>query len=350
MNAEFFVLILGLFCAALLAWGFRSLPGERWQILAAVPVLKDGDGCWRGVNITWYGVLSATAYVIGVGLLVILTGALQVPVLLTMSLVAAVLAVCVPAARIVARIVEKKPCTFTVAGAFFVAVLLVPPVIGLANLSVGAWLGSQAPLLPVMAAMAVAYAFGEGLGRLACISFGCCYGRRLEDSPAWLRRLFARWSFIFQGDTKKIAYASGLEGTRVLPVQGMTAVLYVGIGLVSTLLFLESRYLAAFLTAMVVTQLWRAVSEYLRADHRGQGRVSVYQWMALFSMIYAAAVGLASDGAGQPLASLEAGLGVFWQPGMLIFLQTLWLVIFIHTGRSMVTEASVSFRVCRHKI
>jgi hypothetical protein len=32
------------------------------------------------------------------------------------------------------------------------------------------------PIVPALAAVMIAYTFGEALGRLACISFGCCYG------------------------------------------------------------------------------------------------------------------------------------------------------------------------------
>ena len=36
-----------LLSAALLLWGFRTLPEERWQMIAAVPVAKHGDGARR---------------------------------------------------------------------------------------------------------------------------------------------------------------------------------------------------------------------------------------------------------------------------------------------------------------
>jgi hypothetical protein len=41
MTPELFVGALGLTLGALLIWGFYTLPNERWQIIAAVPVMKD---------------------------------------------------------------------------------------------------------------------------------------------------------------------------------------------------------------------------------------------------------------------------------------------------------------------
>jgi prolipoprotein diacylglyceryltransferase len=82
------------------------------------------------------------------------------------------------------------------------------------------------PLMPVMAALATAYALGEGVGRLACISFGCCYGKPMDQVHPLLRRLFARHAFVFTGPTKKIAYADGLDGREIFPIQAVTATLY----------------------------------------------------------------------------------------------------------------------------
>ena len=167
------VLPLGLILFAYLIWGFRTLPQERWQFIAALPLAKDADGHWRGVNLTYYGLFSAVAYVVAVATLLVLLGAIAVPVGRILALTVAVLAVCVPASRVVAGIVEKKSHTFSVAGAFFTALFAVPLAVFFLNLFADA---SQQtlPYLPAMAAAAIAYAFGEGLGRLGCIRFGCC--------------------------------------------------------------------------------------------------------------------------------------------------------------------------------
>lgn len=57
-----FIVVTAVLSAIYLWWGIRFLPAERWQMAAAVPVSREADGSWQGVNITWYGILSANAY------------------------------------------------------------------------------------------------------------------------------------------------------------------------------------------------------------------------------------------------------------------------------------------------
>jgi prolipoprotein diacylglyceryltransferase len=261
-----------------------------------------------------------------------------------------ILSVAMPASQIVARLVEKKKHTLTVAGAFFVAVIFTPIFLWGVNVGLGDIIGMQIPIMPVMSTLAIAYAFGEGIGRLACISFGCCYGKPVHMAHPLLAKLFARWNFVFLGNTKKIAYASGLEGTQVIPIQALTAILYVGTGLMAALLFLKSYYLAAFILTMVVTQVWRFLSEALRADYRGQGRLSAYQIMALAATLYAIIIGLWLARVPAQPASLAHGLETLWHPAMLLFLQLLWIVSFVFTGKSSVTESRLAIHVCQDKI
>lgn len=342
-------IFLFLFIAPLalyLFWGIRVLPHERWQFLAAVPVRKTAGGEWDGVNLTWYGLLTANAYAVAVAVLVILLGAIGVPFAGTALMAALLLSLCVPASRLVARVVERKKHTFTVGGAVFVGVLLAPWVVLFVNRAAGLDISPAAAL----AALAIAYAFGEGLGRLACISFGCCYGRRLADAPDWLQRTFAGRSFTFPGKTRKIAYAGGMEGEQVLPVQALTAIIYVGCGLAGILLFLHSLFAAAFLLAMVVTQGWRVLSETLRDDYRGGGRFSAYQMMGLAAILYGCGALLLFPATPIPSPAIADGLVTLWHPAALVFLQGIWLAIFFYTGRSTVTGALLSFHVHRDRI
>lgn len=343
------VMPLGLILFAYLFWGFRALPQERWQFIATLPLVKDADGHWRGANLTYYGFFSAAAYVLAVAVLLVLLGAIAIPTVVSLALAVGVLLVCVPASRILAVMVEKKRHSFSVAGAFFAALFAVPATVFVLNAAApGVW--TTLPYLPVMAAAAIAYAFGEGLGRLACISFGCCYGKRLEDTPAWVQRLFARWHFVFLGRTKKIAYASGLDGARVLPVQGLTALIFVTSGLFGCWLFLRGLETLAFVLTMTVTQLWRVYSETLRADYRGAGRVSAYQWMAVAGVVYAALLSYLLPVAIHSKANFLAGAASLWTPGMLLALQVLWITIFVYTGRSSVTAAKVTVHVCQDRV
>ena len=58
----------------------------------------------------------------------------------------------------------------------------------------------------------------------------------------------------------------------MIPIQALTCLLYVGVGLIATLLFLNGNYDVAFVSSIAVTQGWRALSEVLRADYRGRGQ------------------------------------------------------------------------------
>ena len=345
--------VLGL-VAALMAlylwWGFRVLPGERWQIFATVPAGKAETGGWLGINITWYGLLTANAYVVAVTVLLVLMGSVGISPLGAALLAVALLACCVPASRLVARIVEKKAHTFTVGGAVFVGILIAPALITLINRTAGAMYAFHIPTMAAYASLAIAYAFGEGLGRLACISFGCCYGKPLAASSGWLRSLFSGRCFVFFGSTKKIAYAGAMEGAEVIPIQAVTASLYSACGLLGTWLFLGSHYSAAFLIATITTQGWRSLSETMRADYRGEGRISAYQIMGMIGVAYAIGAAFLLTEPPLGLPDLSLGIANLWNPAIILFLQGIWMVLFLYTGRSTVTGAMLAFHVHQDRI
>ena len=347
---ELFVLSLSLLMAGMVYWAFKRLPEERWQFLASVPVMKDASGRWHGLNFTYYGLFTANAVAFGVAILIILFSALGITIKLTMGLIIAMLLVCLPAAMWVARLVEGKQCTFTIAGAFFVGILIAPGVIYIVN-SVLTRAGTPpVALIPTMAALMIAYAFGEGLGRLACISFGCCYGVSLRNAPSPVRRIFCRRHFVFRGQMKKISYASGMEGEEVVPIQALTCILYVVTGLAATLLFLRGSFDTAFVSAMAVTQGWRALSETLRADYRGAGKISAYQVMGILAVLLAAALVYFVPASAAIVPDLATGLEVVWQPTLVVSLQALWALIFVVFGKSMVTGAEISFHLRHDRI
>jgi hypothetical protein len=350
MMDELFVAAFGLVLGLVLVWGFRALPGERWQILAAMPRIKNGDGHWAGENLTYYGFFNANAYVLGVAVFVLLMGAAGAPLSAILATAGPLLLLCVPASRWVARIVEKKRFTFTVGGASFVGIVTAPWLVLLVNAAVGRTAGFSVGVLAFLAALSVGYALGEGVGRLACISFGCCYGKPLSACRPRLRRLFRKWRFVFLGDTKKIAYADGLAGEAVVPIQGLTAVLYCGAGLLGMYLFLNGFLATAFLTSLATTQLWRVFSECFRADYRGGGKMSAYQIMGLVAVAYGILIALLFPVGPHAAAELGRGLALFWRPEMILGLQLFWLLIFLYTGRSKVTGASMAFHVIRERV
>jgi hypothetical protein len=345
-----FLLTFGACCFAYLCWGSRILPEERWQFMASMPRQRRADGPWEGTNLTWYGFFSANAYLVAVALFLLLTGTLALPRSAMALYALALLAICVPASTLVARIVEKKAHTFTVGGAVFVGLVSAPWILVLFNLVAQHGGGSSLPAFAVLSALAISYAFGEGLGRLACISFGCCYGKPLDKSPRWLNRLLGKWSVSYFGATKKASYASNLEGKPVLPVQAVTAALYVTIGIAGCSLFLAGHFAAAFALSITVTQLWRVVSEFLRGDYRGNGRLSAYQWMGLLAIPYTWLLPTWFTSTQLLHPDLSLGLVSLWHPGILLGLQALWLFILFFTGRSAVTGATLTFHVNHERI
>ncbi len=344
--------ILGvlLLYAALFAWAFRALPREGWQFVASVPQHKGPDGRWIGTNLTYYGVFTAGGVAVAVATVVVLMGALSIPLIVTGMVSAILLACCVPAAKLMARTIEAKANTFTIGGAAFAGIIIAPWALLLTDFLANHAFGIRIPLLAPLAVLAIAYAFGEGTGRLACISFGCCYGKPLSLSPGRLTNLFRTHHFAFAGTTKKAAYESGLEAVPVIPIQAITAIVFVGAGLLGTALFLHGHIVAAFLVTWLLTQAWRAVSEFFRADYRGAGSLSTYQVLAVVGALYGLTIPLviAEETAIRP--DLLAGLHALWNPAVILSIQAVWLAIFLYTGRSKVTASTMAFSVLRDHI
>lgn len=351
MFDEIFLVSLSAGLSVLFAWAFRALPREDWQVLACIPGRKGDDGAWRGVNFTYYGLFNALAFVFASVVFLVTLGSVGVSPLAAGMVIVPVLAVGLLAARFIAGWVEKKRHTFSVGAAFFACTVIAPWVIVLGNLTAGRWLNFSLPVVETLAAMVIAYAFGEGIGRLACISFGCCYGKPLAQCHPALRKIFQRKNFVFEGKTKKISYASQLAGTEVVPVQALTAVIFTLTGMLSLYLFLKTHAGQALLLALVATQIWRFLSEFLRADYRGNNRFSAYQLMSLAAMAYMVVLVIAYPVLNRPMEPhLRAGLRLLWHPGLILFLTGLGVVSFVYTGKSEVTCSTIDIRVEEKKI
>jgi hypothetical protein len=350
MLDEVFIAILFLALMLIFRWAFQTLPDERWQIIGCLPYLKLTDGSWQGWNLTWYGFFNAVAVVFAVCMFLILIGSLSTPLIAGLSLLTLLLAICLPAAKMIALLIEKKQNTFTVGGASFIGIIAAPWIILLTNVTAGKWLGFNITPINSLAAMSIAYTLGEGIGRLACISFGCCYGKPLADCSPLINKIFQKYNFIFSGKTKKIAYAHELDGQQVIPVQALTAVIYSLTGLAGCYLFLKGFTTAAFVLTLIVTQLWRTFSEFLRADYRGEGKISVYQIMASIACLYGLLIAYLFNGtvAGSP--DLARGFSAIWNPSVLIILAVLWIATLFYAGKSRVTSSLIEIQVLKEKI
>src|SRR5262245_30931159 len=237
-----FVFLIGLiaFFSTLFYWAFRNLPAEQWQIIAAVPLQRHEDGTWNGINLTYYGFFNASACVFSCAIIITLMSSVSVPLIATLSIMSLLLLICFPAAKIVARIVERKTSTFTVGGASFVGIVLLPWIILAFNNFAAGSRGLAIPAIQMLAVVAIAYSFGEAFGRLACISFGCCYGKLLWQTPGPLQKAFAPLCFRFSGETKKVAYEGNLLERPLIPIQAITAIISSVAGIVGVFFFLKS--------------------------------------------------------------------------------------------------------------
>jgi hypothetical protein len=204
--------------------------------------------------------------------------------------------------------------------------------------------------LPRLASTTVgAYALSEAIGRMACLSFGCCYGKPLREASPRLARLFEHHHLVFEGSTKKASYASGLADEPLVPVQAITSVVFALAGLVGLAFFLAGDWRAAAIVPAVATWGWRALSELLRADHRGHSRISVYQWMALIAMAYLVLMlGIIPGDGSAP--NLAAGLSQVTSVGVVVTLQLMWIGLFLFYGRSRVTGSVMSFHVVAENV
>lgn len=110
MHNELFILILGTCMFLFLAWGFRSLTREEWQIAVAAPKARVTADLWSGTNYTYYGIFQALAFVVSAALLRVMVGALDAPFFPAASLllVGSLAVLCFSAATVLARLVEKK--------------------------------------------------------------------------------------------------------------------------------------------------------------------------------------------------------------------------------------------------
>ncbi|MGD9308547.1 MAG: prolipoprotein diacylglyceryl transferase [Desulfosarcina sp.] len=344
-----FVLTVSFFLVPFFIWSFKSLPRERWQIICAIPIRKMADGSWQGLNLTYYGLFNAVSLCAAVALVFILTGAAGVGFTIFTAVITVLLVICLPASRIIARWVEKKPNTFSIGAASFLGIVLGPWLVLSMEKAVKNWMAIDFDTMAVMSALMVGYALGEGIGRLACISFGCCYGKPIDQMPQWVQRYLFWATFRFSGCTKKIVYAHHLEGKPIFAVQAVTAVLYSTTALVGTLLFLNGYFAWAFFLCLLVTQGWRFLSEFLRSDYRGDRKISVYQIMSLLTIPYGLLIPFLFPTSGH-VVDLLSGLRAIWNPAVFLFLQIAMVIMFLRTGRSQVTGSGISFHVNHDRI
>lgn len=346
------IIIVKMFLGFLLyqVWGFRKLPKENSQILAVIPVRQRPDGNWEGINLTYYGVLIANAIVAASFSFMILMGSIGVDLQISLCILTVLLCITLPAAGILSRWIENKPNTFST-GAASILGLIGAGLTG-AIIQMGSWgyTGVTPEPIPMLAGISIAYCFGEGLGRLACISFGCCYGKPLQQSSPLVKKIFKKFHFIFYGQTKKIAYAHGWDGLPVVPVQAITAIVCITSGMLGMILFSNSLFTETFVFTLFVSQGWRLFSEFFRGDFRGSRKFTAYQYLSIFSMVLGILFVLVFPAPSFHSVELISGLGVPFNPGVILLFAVIWFFIVTYLGKSKVIGSNLSFFVHMDRI
>ena len=156
MAADLFLLGCALVFGVTFRFLFRHLPEERWQFVASLPLKKNSDGSWQGLNLTFYGLFTGISGGLGVAAFILLTASAGVALGTALLLTLGVLAICLPAAKIIATVVEKNRHGFTVGGASFVGILIAPLFLWLADMASQRWWDTALPILPMLAAMSIA--------------------------------------------------------------------------------------------------------------------------------------------------------------------------------------------------
>ncbi len=322
---------------------FKTLTKERWQFLAAVPAKKNTDGSWEGRNLTFYGVFIAAGTGFSLAYSFLMMGSLGITYGRVLLITALTLAAGIPAVKIIARIVERRKNTITIGGGAFAGLVTAPWIIK----AVLGHFGNDSMLfqtIPALAVLVSAYAFGEGIGRLSCISFGCCYGKPLSKTGEAKTLALARFSFTFTEETRKACYASGLSGVRLFPIQALTAAINTAAGISGMHLIITGSFTAGLLVPLCITQLWRFLSEFLRADYRGGGMISPYQIMSLSIIPYYLMMPFIMPSPANAAVSLKSGLAALWRPETILIVQAAALFVFLYTGVSSVTSSTIRFK------
>ncbi|MCX8084594.1 MAG: prolipoprotein diacylglyceryl transferase [Calditerrivibrio sp.] len=340
---KLFLAVLALFLTILSYIGIKYFPHERFQFLFAFPYKKLSNGSWLSLNITFYGLFNAIAYTTGslLGVILMLSVGLKpIQILVTLFLI---FVICIPASKLIAKSIEKSKSGFTVGGAVFVGVLISPVAVFVASLY-GDWNWAQM-LLPTISSMAIAYAVGEGIGRLGCLSFGCCYGKAVDDiNHPLLRSFFERFYTIYTGRYKKASYSSNLCNKKTVPVQAAANIIYSIVAFLSIIAYIYGFFVLSTLLVTYTTQLYRFFSEFLRADYRGEGRISTYQKMALLNMLIISFYVFLVN-ADNPKPDINNALDQLSNGWFILSLIIIFCTTLVYTGVSTATYSIINFRL-----
>jgi hypothetical protein len=346
MTVELSLIAIALIGVFSLRWGFKHLPEERWQFFAVLPTART-EGGWQGVNITYYGIISALAYCFAISLFIFLCGAAKQSAVLVALFVAGLLVVAIPSSKFIARWVEGSAATFTVSGALFTTCLISPAVFYVVNAIGSLWNLSALHAPSVVAAATISYCLGEAIGRLGCLSFGCCYGKPLSQAGPIEQLIYSRTATTYRGALKKIA-------VPVIAVQSVASVVLFTLCLVGLWLFWAQFFASALLVTLGGSQAWRVYSESLRADDRGeatgQSGFTMYQWMATLTFVLTVTVAWLFAGTQPTPLNAHGGFEALFRTEVVLAVQLIFFAIIWFMGRSTVTGAHLKMTLFRDRL
>ncbi|MFH0976294.1 MAG: prolipoprotein diacylglyceryl transferase family protein [Spirochaetota bacterium] len=322
-------------------FSFTRFTHERYQVLFCFPTEKK-ENSWSGFCITWYGLIISLSFTFSFIIFVFLMGSSGISYLSVVIPVLISVAIGVLASKLLAERIEKTKATISVAAAMFTSFLLIPP-----SFFIYGKIFSETPIpvMIVLSSISIAFAFGEGYGRIACISFGCCYGKPVDKTGWFLRRIFHRMNFTFRGGLKKASYAGNLEGSPLVPIQGITSIVNVLTGITGIVLYYHGNFSSTLLTVIISLSAWRILSEQFRIDNRGSGKISAYQIMSLFNIGYSVFISVALYSANPLLPDFEKGINAVLSREIFPVSIVIFSILLIFYGKSKVIFPEIKLKV-----
>lgn len=342
-----FILLLSTLLIFFMQLVFRIFPKEKYQFIAAIPKKKEGS-LWKSINYTFYGFITATSIVFALSIFYVLMLLQNYEIFMIAFVVFPVMIIAFLSVKFLTTLIEGKKHVFSVGAALFVSFISAPFIVYVVNKFPGTYFNSKIDFIYFMAAASVAFLFGEGTGRMACVSFGCCYGKPVKNLSSFWQWLFKNVNFVFEGKTKKISYTSGYDGIEVVPVQAITSVFCSAAGVAGLAMILNGYVQQAFLFSSVFVFFWRFISEFLRADYRGGTKISAYQIFSIIAIVYICLITFFGSQYFQmsfPKYNIVDAFEKFWTANTLLLFQFIWIFSFVFFGRSTVTESTIEFSI-----
>lgn len=321
------------FLTYFIIWGLKNLHKDEYQFFAVIPYKKLCEDKYEGINITFYGIISALSTTISVFIFLNLIKIINFPIDKAYFILFIIFTIGIFSSKIVAYIIEHRKNTLTIGGSIFISGMIAAPVI---YFIIKFFKIQELYFLPVFSILSTAYVSGEGVGRLACLSFGCCYGKPASKFNFLPGKLKVK----FYADTKKAVYDSSYKNIELINIQGIVVIIFSLLGVISIISIIFQKFILAFFLSFILPSLLRFLSEFLRNDYRGNGKLSIYQIFSLILFGYGLLIVFISKNINLSL-TLNSHISFYYSD--IFILGFVFIVILIHSGISKVTYSNITF-------